>query len=410
MNPLRRRLRLLTRRAKRRLEAWTYDCFDRLALRRAPPAPRPATAAVVHVERIGDYVLWRAHGQALVAWLASRGQRVVLVVDASVGELAREDFPDCDVVELARRRMLREPRYRWRLLRALRAHAPSHAYVPSCPRDSVVHDAVVRALGAPATGFDAGFTDDPVAGRAAARSLYTTLVRPLPGGAHMDDQHRAFLAAVGAPAAKPVALRPPRPAQAGPEMRYWVLAPGSSQDGKCWPAERFVEVANDLAAQPGPMTCVLLGSADERALCELIGAGLRLPYVNLAGCTSVALMQQWIAHAEFLLGNDSAAGHFAAALGVPAVIVTGGGQHGRCYPYNGRHSPARLRPLAVSVSPPMPCFHCDWICSHPTPPRAPFPCIDRIEVAQVRAALAAARLSRDPESAAENRATAPPQA
>lgn len=393
MTSMRGRFRLLVRRTKRLIESWIYEIFDRIALCRAPAVYPSGIAAVVHVGLVGDYVLWRPYGRALIAWLRQNGFRLVLVIESGVNELARQDFPGCEVINVSRRHLLRDPRYRWRILRSLRSIGPTHSYVPRCPRDSSVHDALVRALRAPATGFDASFTDDMTAMSARSRRLYTCLVAT-PPRAHVDDQHRAFLANLGLdPTTEPV-TRPGRPGAAA-NLHYWVMAPGASQDKRRWPAPRFVKIAQILAHESPPLACVILGAPDERPLCDDIAAGLQDRCINLAGQTSLCEMQQWIAHAQFLLGNDSAAGHMAAAMGVPAVIVTGGGHHGRCFPYTARHTPARRRPVAVAEW--MPCFHCDWVCQFASAADAPYPCIERIDVGRVHAALCEARCERPGE-------------
>ena len=387
MTSTRGRIRLLMRRVKRTAESWSYEVFDRLALFGMQVTCQPDVVAVAHLERIGDYVLWRPHGVALVARLREQSTQIVLLIESDLKELALQDFPECEVIELSRRRLLRNAAYRWKAVRALRQVRPMHTYVPSCPRDSVVHDALVRALGAPATGFAAGFADDQAVMSARSRRLYARLVAPL-SGAHIDDQHRAFLGALGIePATQPVP-RPSRP-RAAESLRYWILAPGASQDKRRWPAQRFVAMARMLACEAEPRVCVLLGGPEERILCRDIAESMQTPCIDLAGRTSVGEMQQWIAHAEFILGNDSAAGHFAAAMGVPAIIVTGGGHYGRCFPYTAQITPARCRPIAVAE--PMPCFHCDWICQYATAPNEPYPCIERITIGQVHAALKEAR-------------------
>lgn len=98
------------------------------------------------------------------------------------------------------------------------------------------------------------------------------------------------------------------------------LAPGSVWSTKRWPIERFKELARTLIAQGLPVT--LIGSADERDVCETIKA--EVPEVmNFAGqkslYESIAHLQNGIA----LVTNDSGAMHMAAVAGCPTVAIFG---------------------------------------------------------------------------------------
>ena len=100
-----------------------------------------------------------------------------------------------------------------------------------------------------------------------------------------------------------------------------VIHPGGGSPKKCWPAERFVELAARLRAG-GKAVRVLLGEVElERwpaALIEQFRATAQVQTpVNL-----VDLLQQ-ITPAAAFIGNDSGPGHLAGILGVPTVSLFG---------------------------------------------------------------------------------------
>jgi lipopolysaccharide heptosyltransferase II len=71
---------------------------------------------------------------------------------------------------------------------------------------------------------------------------------------------------------------------------------------------------------------VLLGSPDEKPLCDEIEAGSRKPEarsINLAGRTDIATMIALLARARLVLANDSGPLHIAAALGTRVVALYG---------------------------------------------------------------------------------------
>jgi len=372
------------RKLKRSLEALVYGAFDSLVSVTGPKRPQPGHVVIVHMELLGDMALWLPYGQALVRHLHGRGQRVTLIVEAGFEPLATRAFSGIHIFSVDKRAFLHEPRQRLRSLRRLRALGAAQTLNPSYPRDAIVMDAVVRALGAPAVGFDAVFRDRPWFDRVFSNLLYQQLVSPIKN-VHQQVRHRAFLQATGV---DPQTIRPadiPVSSAAPLQGPYWLLAPAASRAFRQWPAERFAAVARHIAsARPG-WRCVLVGANRERTLAERIAQAIGDPAMNLAGQTDLARLLDLIAHARVVLGNDSAAGHLAAALGTPSVVVVGGGHWGRCYPYDPDEAPVRRLPHAVGVS--MPCFGCDWMCRYTTREDAPFQCIDTVPIEAVIDAL-----------------------
>lgn len=96
------------------------------------------------------------------------------------------------------------------------------------------------------------------------------------------------------------------------------VVPGANYRTRQWPAERFREAAGRIAARFS-LKPVVLGAADQRALCEaacpeggVVVAGEPLP-------VAAALL----ARARLVLTNDTGPLHMAAAAGVPAVVLAG---------------------------------------------------------------------------------------
>ena len=102
------------------------------------------------------------------------------------------------------------------------------------------------------------------------------------------------------------------------------LAPGATfGPAKCWPAERFVAAARDLAGE-GTRAVLLFGSAAEKEATDAVAQGLEgLKVVDLAGRTSLGQALALLARLELFLTNDSGLMHAAAALGTPTVAVFG---------------------------------------------------------------------------------------
>ncbi|MCF7996964.1 MAG: glycosyltransferase family 9 protein [Chromatiaceae bacterium] len=359
------------------LEFFAYGIFDTLVLAgRRSGLNNGGHAAIVHLELLGDYVLWLPYGRALAQYLQSKGQKVVLVLNATVVPLAEQHFPECKVVEINRRRFVRGWHARYQALRVLRSLCIDVTYLPRHPRDTLVDDATVNALGAAAWGFDATFADRPWIDRWFSRRRYAQLLSAI-DGVHQTQRHRTFLRAVGVPASlvAPVSNFSSR-LQISCQTPYIVIAPGASEGKRRWPVAQFVAVAGCILDQHQGWRCLIVGIAAGRAMGEQIAAAIGERADNRAGCTDVLGLVGCIAQSRLVLGNDSAAVHIAAACGVPGVAVVGGGHYARCFPYNPREAPVRRLP--VTVAQPMDCFGCDWICRYRVAPDRPFPCIEAV--------------------------------
>jgi len=112
----------------------------------------------------------------------------------------------------------------------------------------------------------------------------------------------------------------------GPD--YVGFAPGSGGPPKCWPLERFIEVAKNQAAQ-GRVPVFLLGPKEVDWLGE-IRAGvpgalfpLQEPWAAEAFVFSPYLTMALAARIGAALSNDSGAGHMLCVGGAPVIILYG---------------------------------------------------------------------------------------
>jgi heptosyltransferase-1 len=209
------------------------------------------------------------------------------------------------------------------------------------------YDTVIDAQGLLRSGFLARITGAAMRigfsnAREGATLMYTHKVHLPGGGRNMlaVDRMRALLGPlkidVSAPAQfrMPVALAAIDAAQkllraGGLDDRrpFVAIIPGARWNTKRWDIERYAQVARRLL-EVGEFVA-LLGSPDEKPLCDQIanalameataGAGL----ANLAGKTSLGEMIAILAKARLVIGNDSGPLHVAVALGRPTLSIYG---------------------------------------------------------------------------------------
>ncbi len=101
--------------------------------------------------------------------------------------------------------------------------------------------------------------------------------------------------------------------------RYVVMNPGAGWGAKCWPAERYGQVARELS-QMGYTTLVNAGPG-EQALAQQVCAASEGGAVPVSG--SVGSLIAIMRGARLLIGGDTGPLHLAAALQKPVVGIYG---------------------------------------------------------------------------------------
>jgi len=103
---------------------------------------------------------------------------------------------------------------------------------------------------------------------------------------------------------------------------------------------------------------VILGGSDARPLAKKICESLHGKCHDLTGKTSIRQMASILRCCRLYIGADSAGAHIACAVGIPNIVVLGGGHFGRFVPYS---------PLTSVVCLPLDCYGCNWRCGYKRP-------------------------------------------
>ena len=145
------------------------------------------------------------------------------------------------------------------------------------------------------------------------------------------------------------------------DASYIVMCPGSSKMEKCWPIQRFAEVA-DYIVEHYNMNIHLCGGADEahfeKELLQYAKHKDRI--ISHIGKTSFEDWSSIVEYADLVVGNDSATLHLAAAHRRKAICIAGVYDKYQFFPYkvdeldNGDILP-------VTILKDMPCEYCRTI-------------------------------------------------
>ena len=126
-----------------------------------------------------------------------------------------------------------------------------------------------------------------------------------------------------------------------------VVHPGATAASRRYPAERFGQAADAVAASAGCQV-VFTGGRDEQGLVDAARHSMTRPSSSLAGELSLGELAALIAEADVLLCNNSGPAHMAAAIGTPVVVL---------YALtNPQHTPWRV-PCEV-LNDDVPCRNC----------------------------------------------------
>ena len=113
------------------------------------------------------------------------------------------------------------------------------------------------------------------------------------------------------------------------------VAPGSVGPSKRWFSKRYAEIVQKFVREK-QVRVVLAGAAQDRPACDEVAELSGVSPVNLTGETTLAELYFLLQKSRLFLGNDSGAGHLAAAAGVPVVILAGAGDPDEIAPWTDK--------------------------------------------------------------------------
>jgi ADP-heptose:LPS heptosyltransferase len=354
---------------------WLFQGFDWLA-RVWPVFKKRRGVLVVRVDGIGDMVMFHSAFRHYAAAFGVDPAGVTLLGCASWASLAPELFPSCRFRAFDEHRYDKNPFYRFGISLWVRRQGFAVATCDIFMRKPLVADSLVYVSGAPRK-----IVSKPYLSRKTQRLFDWYLARchqvidtgPYP--THEILRHFRFLSALGGASIAPVAPRlawSRRNKPAYPEP-YAVLNFGGNEPGRRWDFERFLALASALKARG--LKVVFSGGPAEAALKPPISALAQdQSIVDRVGATRLPDLLDLLQHAALVVSNDTGPAHLAIGLGVPTLVIVGGGHFTSFVPYPPEVTPSRVRFVYRERF----CFHCFWNCTQPHRAGHSFPCIGEI--------------------------------
>ena len=137
--------------------------------------------------------------------------------------------------------------------------------------------------------------------------------------------------------------------------RPWVgIHAGARQPIRRWPAEYFAQIADTLANRFHAQV-ILTGGHAEEATVQTVTQNMNIPYLNLAGKTSLGGLAAVISELDLFISNDTGPAHIANAVNTPSITLFGPVDPKRWAALDQIRHPFVRRPVACS-----PCSY--WEC------------------------------------------------
>ncbi len=364
---------LWRKRIKRFFGGLWYACFESVS-RKAPDRSVPSVL-ILRADGIGDLLFSLPLLETIGEWASPR--RTVLVCDQGAESFIQDIDVVDEVIPFDRHRYRWDPIYRWKIWRRVRRVSAETAISLQYHR-SPTSDEILRASGSRRTICMSG-NNELISDADMTRfnALFSRVV-DVPEGSPELVRYQLLGASEGwgtvdwdASYGDAFGGRSGSDAQKGKEVRGVVgLAPGSSSALRRWPLDRWVGLAQELA-ESQKYTCVLVGGLVDREVIDTIANAVSAPITKAIG-NDVLEVAGLLRSIDLLVGLDSGLSHLGARLGVPTIVILGGGHFTRYFPY-GSASTCYAR---------QDCYECNWRCS-----RDQVYCLTEITVGSVRSEI-----------------------
>jgi ADP-heptose:LPS heptosyltransferase len=356
--------------------------FDSCVITLVRQSAHTGGVAIVRLDAIGDFILWLDAAKEFRNLY--QNTTITLIANQVWSDLARLLPYWDDVIPVDRNKFTRHPLYRFQIFRTVRKRGFESVVHATYSRDYFRGDSLIRATGALQRIGSSGDTSNMTSLQKIISDRWYSKLLPATSKPLMELQRNAeFMNGLGLrsfttdkPLLSPLTDLPDKLVIKHP---YYIIFPGTSLPGKKWPTSKFGELMLKLSALNDGLA-VLCGSWKERVLCDQVIAISGMKALNMAGKVSLPELVEMIRGAKYLVGNDTAAVHIAAAVGTPSVCILGGGHYGRFLPY-ATETDKQVSPIPITHQ--MDCFNCNWQCTQPHRKGDAVPCISNIRVNQV---------------------------
>lgn len=308
--------------------------------------------AVIRLDEIGDYMLWRPVIRHLIEAERFKGLDTTLYGNDSWRSLYEhlDEKIFNRVIWINKKKFKSNLIYRFRILTEVKKEGFISVINPTYSRDKRFDDALVKAAaGEQVYGMIANLENVRPYELGYDKNLYNHLFHSSEQA--MFELHRnigftEYIADKSIPFLHWQILQEKLPNLSFtlPD-NYLVLFTGSRSKKRIWPTKNFVEIANYCQKKFG-WTIVLCGGEADKYYANLFSKSFSGSVIDLCGNTKLTELLSILCKANLLVTVDTGSVHLAAAIGCKTIGIFNGSQYGRFSPY-----PSTLSSSIISVYP-----------------------------------------------------------
>ena len=297
---------------------------------------KPGTVLLIKLESIGDYILFRNFIPVFKEEYI--GRKITFCGSSEIKELVLSYDKDLydDFIWIERLRFLNDTFYKYRILRDLYSRGFETAINTTYTREILFSDQMIESTSADVKIGSVGPPEQQKRTKLLTDKFYTELLPQTESKLFEFLRNKEFfelLLKSKIDITKPTII-PLTTSDDYGLKNYVLLFPGSKDENRKWNAENFAAVGNYILNN-SLLKIAIEGSAKDKMLAQEITKNITQKHrvVDLTGKTSVSGLVKIVSGADFLITNDSAAAHIAAALCIKFVCVSNGSYFRRFNPY-----------------------------------------------------------------------------
>lgn len=297
---------------------------------------KPGTILLLKLESIGDYILFRNFIPLFKEKYS--GSKITFCGNSEIKELVLAYDNDLfdDFIWIERVKFLTSITYKYGVLRNIYSRGFETAINTSYTREILFGDQIIETSSADIKIGSAGPADQKKRTTLLTDRFYTELMPQTETRMFEFLRNKEFfelLLNTKIEINKP-SISPLSSSNDFGLKNYVLLFPGSKDVKRKWSPENFAAVGNYILNH-SLFNIVIEGSRKEKLLAQEIINNItqKKRVTDLTGKTSVSGLVKIVSGAEFLISNDSAAAHMAAALNIKFICVSNGSYYRRFNPY-----------------------------------------------------------------------------
>lgn len=315
------------------------------------------------LDSIGDAVL----SMSMLPWIKARypNAEITVVCQQHLEELYQACPLVADTIGVDKTRVAADQEYRDVIIGRIVEVAADVLLNSTYSREPISEVLAISSRAKRIVGMEGDLSNISNQIRNETNKIYSDLIKTGElGAAQLElDKHRTFLQGLGI---KSVQLQPriwtkPEDEQFAESFFKREELDPSRTVALFAGAQHLYRSCAELGAASAPiaqrekLTVLAFGIAAEYDLNESNCRALGVQYRNLSGSLSLCQTTALLRRCRIAVGTETSLAHMACAVGIPNVIVIGGGHFGRFMPYSE---------LTSLVCLPLECFNCNWQCRY----------------------------------------------